>query len=78
MNGETTGSFDWDACSKYVGGAEVAAWRALLAMEILDLEGGENANAAATFFVDLVEAFEKVQLNVVWHQATWFKFPKRL
>ena len=47
-------------------------------MESLDPEGGENANAAATLIVDLVEAFGKVQLFVVWHWATWFKFPQRL
>ena len=50
---------------KYVGGAEVAASGALLELESLDPEGGENVNTSATSVVDLVEAF--VQLIVVWH-----------
>ena len=60
----------------------VRKWRrrehSLLEMENLDLGGGENANTAATFVVDLVEVFEKVQLIVVWHLSTWFKFPQSL
>ena len=52
---------------KYLGGAEVAASGALLELESLDPEGGENVNTSATSVVDLVEAFEKVQLIVVWH-----------
>ena len=45
----------------------VAASGALLELESLDPEGGQNVNTSATLVVDLVEAFEKVQLVVVWH-----------
>ena len=54
-----------DVCSKYVSGAEVAVWEALLEMENLVPKGGENATAAATLVVDLANAFKKVQLVVV-------------
>ena len=32
----------WDACSKHVGGAETAAYEALLEMESLDLKAGQD------------------------------------
>ena len=54
----------------------MAACEALLQMEHLGSKGGENANAA-TLFVALATAFEKVQLIVVWQCATWFEFPPK-
>ena len=50
----------------------------MLELESLDPEGGENVNTAATLVVDLVEAFEKVQLIVVWNWATWFQVPAKI
>ena len=47
---------EWAACSKHVGGAEVAVWKALLGMEGLETKGGENANVAATLVVDLAHS----------------------
>ena len=61
-----------------VGGAEVAAWEALLEMESLDPNVTENANAAATMVVDQPKALKKVQRIVVWQRNTWFKFPQRV
>ena len=68
---------DWVACSTNVGGAEVAAWEALLEMESLDPKGGKYTNSAATLVVVLAKAFEKVQLVVLWHWDMWFKFPTK-
>ena len=67
-----------DACSKYVSGAEVAAWEALLEMEFLAAKGGENATAAATLVVTLANAFKKVQLIVIWQCASYSRFPERV
>ena len=55
----------WDAFSEHVGGAEVAAWEASLEMESLDLQGSENADAAAFLSVDLAKAFKNVLLSAV-------------
>ena len=52
---------NWDACSKYVGGAERARWETLLEMESLDVEVGcQNSIGATTLVVDLAKALEKV------------------
>ena len=47
----------WDACSKNVGGAEAAAWEALLEMEKVDLEAGQNGAGGVSLVVDLAKVF---------------------
>ena len=49
----------------------MAACEALLGLD----KGGENTEAAATLAVDLAQAFEKVQLIVVWQ---WANSPQRV
>ena len=50
---------------QHCGGAEVAAWEALLEMESLDPNVRENATATATLVVDQPKALKKVQRTVV-------------
>ena len=63
-----TGSLNRMLAPKHVGGVGVATrgkrcsrWKSCL-----DPTGGEDANAVAALVVDLAEAFETVQLIVVW------------
>ena len=68
----------WDACSKKVCGAERVRWEALVGTETMDLKGAQNSTGATSQVVDLAEAFEKVQLTVVWRWAMYFSFPQRV
>lgn len=50
-------------------------------MEAFDLLRGKNpdlSDAAATFVVDLAQALQRVQLNVVWPWARYFDLPQRI
>ena len=60
----------WDACSKYVGGAERAGRETLLEMQTMDLEG-------RYLVADFAKALEKVQLSAVWKWAMCFDFPAK-
>ena len=64
--------------SKHFGGAETSAWEALSEIENCDRKAGEEAQGAVTLVVDLVMAFEKVQLVVAWHWTVYKKLPLRI
>ena len=38
----------WDACSEHVGGAEKTAWEALLKMEQLDFQAGQDGEGVVS------------------------------
>ena len=43
---------------KHVGGAEAEAWEALVEMEKVDLEAGQNGAGGVSLVVDLAKVFE--------------------
>ena len=59
-------NISWNVASGHVGGAEVKVREALWEIEQFDLQAGEAVLGAATLAVDVAEAFEKVQVRVVW------------
>ena len=67
---------EWDATHSGKG-AEHAAWHALLQHEAVDMgDDGPEQEAQFTLVMDLVKAFEKVQLYQVWCWAEHFGFPR--
>ena len=56
---------EWDA-TRMVGGAEEAAWEALIMHEAGDGGAGGAEVAGASVVMDLVKAFETVSLKTAW------------
>ena len=54
-------------CSKHVGSATVAMWEGLLGNGKSGSTKRVRTRMLQPPWVDLAEAFEKVQLSVVWH-----------
>ena len=65
--------YDW---ARESGGSEKAVWRYLLDEEALDLADGAEGEAVATFLIDLVKTFERVQLIHVWRRGLEVGFPR--
>ncbi|CAK0818028.1 unnamed protein product [Prorocentrum cordatum] len=64
----------WD-CTSYGKAAEDAAWEALLSHEMDDAEEqSEETQATITAVLDLVKAFEKVSLHVLWEAGKQLNF----
>ncbi|CAK0838315.1 unnamed protein product, partial [Prorocentrum cordatum] len=64
----------WD-CTSYGKAAEDAAWEVLLSHEMGDVdEQSEETQATVTAVLDLVKAFEKVSLHVLWEAGKQLKF----
>ncbi|CAK0843011.1 unnamed protein product, partial [Prorocentrum cordatum] len=64
----------WD-CTSYGKAAEDAAWEVLLSHEMDDAEEqSEETQATVTAVLDLVKAFEKVSLHVLWEAGKQLKF----
>ena len=70
--------FVWDAADGRNGGAERTASETLFKMARFDHRTGEMDQGAITPVPDLVQAFERVSLPVVWAWATFFNFPKKI
>ena len=68
---ESSSSMTWDACWKYLGGAERTEWESLLVMESMDLNGGQLSNGVMMLVVAL-------ELSVVWHLAIFFGSAQRV
>ncbi|CAK0804411.1 unnamed protein product, partial [Prorocentrum cordatum] len=64
----------WD-CTSYGQAAEDAAWEVLLSHEMDDAdEQSEETQATITAVLDLVKAFEKVSLHVLWEAGKQLNF----
>ncbi|CAK0847595.1 unnamed protein product [Prorocentrum cordatum] len=64
----------WD-CTSYGKAAEDAAWEVLLSHEMDDAgEQSEETQATITAVLDLVKAFEKVSLHVLWEAGKQLNF----
>ena len=70
--------FGWDAADGRNGGAERTASEALFKMARFDHRTGALDQGAITPVPDLVLAFERVSLPVVWAWATFFNVPKKI
>ena len=66
-------AWDWSGTGS---GAEAAAWEALVAHEADDITCTDpESEMEATVIMDLVKAFERVSLKVVWQWAKYYNFP---
>ncbi|CAK0809345.1 unnamed protein product, partial [Prorocentrum cordatum] len=64
----------WD-CTSYGKAAEDAAWEVLLSHEMDDVEEqSEETQATVTAVLDLVKAFEKVSLHLLWEAGKQLNF----
>ena len=70
--------FGWGAADGRNGGAERTVSETLLKMARFDHRTGEIEQGTITLVLDLVEAFERVSLPVVWAGATFFNFPQKI
>ena len=69
---------EWDCCSPGQS-SEGAVWETLLAHEADGAaECGPKDKVTATVIMDLVKAFERVELVQVWHWGLSYGFPRAL
>ena len=69
---------EWDATGGRNGGAQQTVWEILMEMERFDGKAKEGEQGAGALVLDLVKAFERVSLSVVWAWATHFSFPRKM
>ena len=66
----------WDAAGSGTGGASAAAWEALFCYESDEHQSqSPEEEVEIAVIMDLVKAFERVSLDIVWKIAKMYDFP---
>ena len=69
---------DWDATDGRNGGAQQTVWEILMEMERFKYRAGEEDLGAVTLVLDVVKAFERVSLLVMWAWTVHCSFPRKI